>query len=38
MEKNFFKEMPKFQSPEEELDFLRFHNGSVYNKRKKVQK
>ncbi|MDQ5922464.1 MAG: hypothetical protein QG644_172 [Patescibacteria group bacterium] len=25
MEKNFFKEMPKFQSPEEELDFLRFH-------------
>lgn len=25
MEKNFFKEMPKFQSSEEELDFLRFH-------------
>jgi len=25
MEKNFFKEMPKFKTPEEELDFLRAH-------------
>lgn len=25
MEKNFFKEMPKFKTPEEELDYLRAH-------------
>lgn len=25
MEKNFFRELPKFQTPEEELDFLRSH-------------
>ena len=25
MEKSFFKEMPKFQTPEEELDYLRAH-------------
>ena len=35
MEKNFFKELPKFETPEEELDFLRFH---IAKKEEELQK